>query len=132
MGLKQSKTFDEVADIEYDLLYIPGGKAPEALKKSEEVLAIVRDFSASGKTIAALCHGPQVLAAAGVITGKTISAWPDVQKEIEEAGANYASQECCVDGQFITARWPSDLPAFMAQVIKSLNSSLVMKASVAA
>jgi protease I len=121
MGLKETKKISDVDADDYDLLYIAGGKAPEELKKNNAALDITRDFVASGKPIAAICHGPQVLAAAGVIDGRDIAAWPDVEKEVREAGANYCNEATVVDGQFITARWPGDLPSHLARTLEALR-----------
>ncbi len=122
LGLKESLRISDVAADSYDLLYIPGGKAPAKLKDSDDAVAIVQEFADAGKTIAAICHGPQLLAEADVIEGVTISAWPECQAEVEDAGAHFVSQEACVDGQFITGRWPADLPAFTAKVLEALGT----------
>lgn len=123
LGLKSTLKISDVSVSTYDLLYIPGGKAPEKLKKSEEALALVRAYATTKKPIAAVCHGPQVLAAADVVAGRTLAAWPEVESELKEAGANYVSQETVVDGQFITARWPADLPAHIAATLQALKAS---------
>jgi protease I len=123
MGLKETKKIGEVSADDYQLLYIPGGKAPAKLKKNDEALDLTRDFAESGKPVAAFCHGPQVLAAAGVIDGRSIAAWPEVKEEVEEAGANYRNEATVVDGQFITARWPGDLPSHLATTLETLEKS---------
>jgi protease I len=125
-GLKETMKIEDAEPASYDLLYIPGGKAPEKLKKEEEALAFVRDFCATGKPVGAICHGPQVLAAADVIDGVSIAAWPECEGEVEEAGASFVNEECVVDGQFITGRWPADLPAQVhaaLEAVKSANGS---------
>jgi protease I len=122
-GLKETKALSEVSAADYDLLYIPGGKAPAALKKDDKALKLTKDFAAAGKPIAAICHGPQVLAAAGVIQGKKISAWPEVEDEVTDAGASYVNEPAVVDGQFITGRWPGDLPAHLKKTIEALKGS---------
>lgn len=122
-GLSQSKRIDQVDAQDYDLLYIPGGKAPAKLKKEEEAVDLVQSFYQTGRPIAAICHGAQLLAAADVIEGRDISAWPEVEDEINDANGNYIGSECIIDGQFITARWPGDLPAFTRQVLQVLKSA---------
>ncbi len=117
-GLPGTWKMSDVNFADYDLLYIPGGKAPAELKKSKETLALVKKFAERGKPIAALCHGPQVLAAADLIRDKSIAGWPEIQDEIEKAGAVYTDEKTVVDGQFITARWPADLPSFMKNVLE--------------
>lgn len=119
---------DSVNPDEYDLLFLPGGKAPASLMKNEGVLAFVRSFKQSGRPIAAICHGPQILAAADVIRGAMIAAWPEVREEVENAGATYVSKEAEADGQFITARWPADLPMHLKRVFEVLGHAPHMTA----
>lgn len=128
-GLKETKKIEAVDPNSYDLLYIPGGKAPEKLKNVEEALELVKKFTVTGKPIAAICHGPQVLAEAGVIQGCKVTAWPEVAEEVTNAGATYLNQETLIDRQFITARWPGDLPAFTAKVLEVLGVSSKQSAS---
>jgi len=123
MGLKDSKSLDEVNPGQYALLYIPGGKAPEKLKKEEKALQLVEEFARSGKPIAAICHGAQLLAEAKLVAGKRIAAWPEVQKEIEEAGGSFVNEATVEDGQFITARWPGDLPSHLQRTLRVLEAS---------
>lgn len=119
--LKETLKIDGLNPDAYHLLIIPGGKAPEELKKSEATVDFVRVFASQGKTIAAICHGPQLLAAAGVIEGATLSGYPEIRSEIEAAGAAYAASPALVSGQFITGRWPADLPAFTKAVMEQLK-----------
>jgi protease I len=123
LPMKNSKSLAEIDTDDYCLLFVPGGKAPEKLKKENAALAIVRQVFESGKPIASVCHGPQLLAAAGVITGHRISAWPEVEEEVSDAGAEYIGQETLVDGQFVTGRWPADLPALTARILEVLEST---------
>lgn len=122
-GLKKTKTLDEVRADDYAMLYIPGGKAPEALKKEAKAVALVQDFAGSGKPIAAICHGPQLLAKADVIKDKAIAGWPEIESEVTEAGASFMNEECVEDGLFITSRWPGDLPVFTKAVMDRLHSA---------
>lgn len=124
IGLKDSLKLASINPASYRMLYIPGGKAPEALMKDDKAVEIVKSFVAAGKPVAAICHGPQLLAKAGVITGKRISAWPEVQPEVEKAGASYVSEAALVDGQFITGRWPADLPAFTSALMARLQKNM--------
>src|SRR5579885_2336865 len=111
-------TFDAVREAAYDALVIPGGRAPEYLRLNPRVLEIVRHFARANKPIAAICHGAQLLAAAGVIKGKRISAYPACSPEVELAGATYANiaiDAAVTDGNMITApAWPAH-PAWIAQ-----------------
>jgi len=123
IGLTQSLKIEDVSADNYQLLYLPGGKAPAKLKDEKTVVELVRDFVASGKPIAAICHGPQILAAANVISGYEIAGWPEIEDEIKNAGAIYANAETVVDGQFITARWPADLPMHLKRTLEILEST---------
>lgn len=123
LGLKNTRKIADVRADDYELLYIPGGKAPEELKKTDEALQLVRDYAATGKPIAAICHGPQVLAKADVISGRQIAAWPEVEDELKEAGATFVNQETVTDGQFMTARCPADLPSHLAKIMSVMKKS---------
>lgn len=113
--------FAGVKATDYDGLLIPGGRAPEYLRLNGDVLTLVRDFDAAGKPIAAVCHGPQILAAAGVLKGRKVSAYPACAPEITLAGAEYADipiDGAVRDGHLVTApAWPAHptwLKAFAA------------------
>lgn len=121
-GLKETVSLAQVKIEDYDLLYIPGGKAPSHLKKSEDAVTFTRQFFETGKPIAALCHGPQLLAAAGVVQGKRLAAWPEIEDEITDAGGSFVDAQTVVDGQLITARWPADLPFHLARILELLRS----------
>lgn len=121
LGLKTTMKISDANPKKYDLLYIPGGKAPAELKKNKEAVQFTKDYYATGKPISSICHGPQLLAEADVIKGRKIAAWPEVEEELQEAGATFVNQETCVDGQFITARWPADLPAHVAKTLQQLK-----------
>lgn len=123
MGLQRTKSITEVTPQDYALLYIPGGKAPEELRKIESVLTFVRDFASTGKPIAAICHGPQVLVSAGLVAGREMAAWPEVKKEIEAAGGRYVDEALVEDGQYITARMPGDLPRHLSGVMDFLKGT---------
>lgn len=128
-GLNKTKTLDAVKEGEYAMLYIPGGKAPEALKQEKDAVALVQAFAQSGKPIVAICHGPQLLAEAGVIKDKAIAGWPGIEAEVKEAGATFLNEETVEDGQFVTARWPGDLPKFTkAALARCLNKPQKMAA----
>ena len=128
-------TCDEVDPADYDALVIPGGRAPEYIRLNDAVLAMVRHFDASNKPIAAVCHGAQVLAAAGVIDGKQCAAYPACQPEVERAGGVYtdiAVDEVTVDGQLVTApAWPAH-PKWLAAFLEVLGTQIEHRASVAA
>jgi len=108
----------------YDALVIPGGVAnPDALRMEEEALRIVRDFFASGKPVAAICHGPWLLAEADVIKGRRLTSWPSIRTDLANAGADVVDQQVVVDGNLITSRKPDDIPAFNAALIKAIEAA---------
>jgi protease I len=120
-------TFDRVNEREYDALVVPGGRAPEYLRLNPRVLDIVRHFAEAGKPIAAICHGAQILAAAGVIAGRNISASPACSPEVCLAGATYAEiaiDAAVTDGHIVTApAWPAH-PAWLAQFFALLGTRI--------
>lgn len=120
-------TFEEVNPKDYDALVIPGGRAPEYIRLNERVLEIVQHFAESDKPIAAICHGAQVLAAAGVLAGRTCTAYPAVGPDVKRAGGKYvpvAVDEACVDGKLVTApAWPAH-PEWLAEFLKVLGTEI--------
>ena len=120
-------TFDEVKPEDYDALAIPGGRAPEYLRLNPRVLDVVRHFASADKPIAALCHGPQILAAAGVLQGKTCNCYPAVSPEVKAGGGTYA--EIAIDqaytcGKLVTGpAWPAH-PAWLQQFLKVLGTRI--------
>lgn len=124
LGLKNTKPISEVQPHDYVLLYIPGGKAPAELQKNEEVLNFVKEFARTGKPITAICHGPQVLISAGLVKGKQMACWPEVAKELEEAGGIFVDEALVEDGQFITGRMPGDLHRHLYGVLQYLKGNV--------
>jgi protease I len=120
-------SFAEVDVAQYDALMIAGGRAPEYLRLNPRVIEIVQQFAAAGKPIAAVCHGAQLLAAADVIRGKTISAYPACAPEVKLAGGNYAEiavDQAVTDGNFVTApAWPAH-PAWLGQFLQRLGTEI--------
>ncbi len=119
--IKIDKTLKDIDTSDYDLLIIPGGKAPEALRKDKEVIDTVKHFFDNNKAVSAICHGPQILITAGLLKGRHVTCYKSVAPEIKEAGANYEDKEVIVDGNLITSRQPSDLPAFIREIMKMLK-----------
>lgn len=120
-------SFAEVKAEDYDALLIPGGRAPEYLRMNKQVLTMVQHFSRADKPIAAVCHGAQLLAAAGVIRGKRVSAYPACAAEVELAGATYADiavDQAVTDGRLVTApAWPAH-PAWLSQFLVVLGTKI--------
>ena len=119
--------FDNVKPEEYDALVIPGGRAPEYIRLNEKVLQIVQHFAASKKPIAAICHGVQLLASAGVLEGKSCTAYPAVGPDIKNAGGRWVDvpiDKAHVDGNLITApAWPAH-PEWLALVLEALGTKV--------
>jgi protease I len=120
-------TFETVDPADYDALVIPGGRAPEYIRLNDRVIEIVQHFAEHGKPIAAICHGAQLLAAADVIDGKRVSAYPACAPEVELAGGTYADidiTDAVTDGQLVTApAWPAH-PAWIAQFLEVLGTKI--------
>lgn len=114
-------SLDEVDPESYQLLILPGGKAPAMLRKEPQVLEIVKHFYHKNKVIGAICHGPQVLISAGLLKDKRATAYKSVAKELKEAGANYEDAEVVIDDNIITSRMPADLPFFMRAILEKIK-----------
>jgi protease I len=125
-------TFDDIKAAEYDALVVPGGRAPEYLRLNEKVLDIVRYFDRAGRPIAALCHGPQLLAAAGVLKGRKVNAYPACAPEVELAGGTFVKVDitaAVVDGNLVTGpAWPAH-PAWLAKFLEVLETHMAAKAA---
>jgi protease I len=125
-------TFDEVNPANYDALLIPGGRAPEYLRLNPKVLELVRHFDKEGKPIAALCHGPQILAAAGVLKGRKVNCYPACAPEVGLAGGTFVSldfTEATVDGNLVTGPAWTAHPAWLAKFLDVLEAHLKEKAA---
>jgi len=125
-------TFEDANPADYDGLVIPGGRAPEYLRLNAKVLDIVRHFDKANKPIAALCHGPQLLAAAGVVKGRKLNCYPACAPEVEMAGGAFVSleiTEATVDGKLVTGpAWPAH-PAWLAKFLEVLEAHLAKQKS---
>jgi len=105
---------------DYDALVIPGGYSPDHLRMDRGVVGFTQKFVRSGKTVAAVCHGPQLLIEADAVEGKTMTSWPSVRTDLLNAGAKWVDREVVVDGSLITSRKPDDLKAFSAAICDKL------------
>ncbi|OKH28741.1 DJ-1/PfpI family protein [Chroogloeocystis siderophila] len=119
--------FAEVKPADYDALVVPGGRAPEYLRLNQDVIAMVQHFAKTNKPIAAICHGAQLLAAAGAIRGKRCCAYPACAPEVQAAGGQYVEvpvTEAVVDGNLVTApAWPAH-PRWLAEFLKVLGTRI--------
>jgi len=120
-------TFDEVDEASYDALMIPGGRAPEYIRLNPRVLQIAKHFADENKPIAAVCHGPQVLAAAGVLAGRECAAYPAVGPTVTGVGGTYMDipiDAAHVDGNLVTApAWPAH-PEWIAKFLEVLGTKI--------
>lgn len=118
-----NKALRDVAPADYDLLVLPGGKAPATLRKEPAAVAIAQHFMRHNKPVAAICHGPQILITADVVRGRRATCFHTVADELREAGALYEDLAVVVDDKLVTSRQPADLPAFMREIVRLLDSS---------
>jgi deglycase len=117
--VKVDKTVEEVSVDDYDALLIPGGVGnPDQLRGDENAVAFVRDFAASMKPMAVICHGPWMLVESGVVRGRKVTSWPTLQTDIRNAGGNWVDEEVVVDDGIVTSRKPDDIPAFNEKMIE--------------
>lgn len=113
------KTIDEADPEHYDALLLPGGvKNPDSLRMSEPIIEFIKHFVVKKKPIAAICHGPWTLINAGGVKGKTMTSWPSLQLDLENAGATWTDQEVVLSGNLVTSRKPQDIPAFNREMIE--------------
>ncbi len=103
---------------DYDLVVIPGGRAPETVRLDEGAVACVRAMFDRGKIVAAICHGAQVLVSAGAVRGRKLTCWQGIRDDVKAAGANFRDEEVVVDGNLVTSRMPQDLAAFCRELVK--------------
>jgi protease I len=122
--VRVDKTVQQANPSDYDARLLPGGVInPDHLRMDPDAVSFVRNFVATGRPVAAICHGPWMLVEADVVKGKSITSWPSLKTDLRNAGANWVDQEVCTDGQFITSRKPDDIPAFNRTIIDALSKS---------
>jgi protease I len=107
---------------DFDALVIPGGHAPDNLRTSTDVVGFIEAFTRTGRPVAAVCHGPQLLIEAGVVRGRTMTSWPSVRTDLVNAGATWVDEEVVRDDNFITSRKPDDLEMFSAAILDVLEA----------
>ena len=119
--IKVDKVVSDVSATNYDAVVIPGGWAPDFLRRYPAMVAFVKEMDAQKKPIASICHGGWMLASADILKGRTATAFMAIKDDMIHAGANYVDQEVALDGNLITSRTPDDLPAFMTALLKQLG-----------
>lgn len=122
---KTPVTIDDTPDSSnipsYDALFIPGGYSPDKLRASAAPVKLVRDFMESGKPVFAICHAPQLLITADVLNGKKVTGYKSIIQDIKNAGAEFIDQQVVIDGNLVSSRNPSDIPAFIEACLKKLE-----------
>lgn len=125
-GLEHVTTDVSIADVVVDAfhaLVIPGGRSPERLLRDARMVVFTRAFFGTGRPVAAVCHGPLLLAAAGVLGGRTLTSWPAISDQLVDAGARWVDREVVEDGQLVTSRSPADLEPFATALLRKLEAA---------
>ncbi len=118
---KSDKSIKDVSANDFDCVVIPGGFAPDFLRRSEGILKFVSEMAEQGKVVAAICHGPWVLCSTQALKGKKATCFSAIKDDVINAGASYVDAEVVRDGNLITSRKPDDLPAFMINIIAAVK-----------
>lgn len=119
---KQDKSADQINHAEFDGLVIPGGFAPDFMRRNKAMVSLVKSMTESGKTVAAICHAGWMLASAKILKDRRATSFFAIRDDMEHAGAIWLDEEVVIDGKLVTSRTPADLPAFMRAVIKSMSA----------
>ncbi|MFA5252043.1 MAG: type 1 glutamine amidotransferase domain-containing protein [Phycisphaerae bacterium] len=106
---------------DYSCMIVPGGFAPDFMRRSDDMIKLANDMVNAGKIVAAICHGPWLLCSTKILKGKTATCFMALRDDVKNAGAKYVDEECAVDGNLITSRKPDDLPAFCEAILKALG-----------
>ena len=114
---------DQVRAVEFDAVIVPGGYAPDMMRRHPAMVALVREAAQQGKVVAAICHAGWMLVSAGILRGRTATSFFSIKDDLVAAGANWVDQEVVVDGNLITSRRPDDLPAFCRAIVAALSKS---------
>jgi len=120
LDAKPDTTADKVRAEDFDALVVPGGYAPDLMRRSPALLKLVKDADDQGKVIAAICHAGWVLISAKITKGRTMTCFSSIKDDVVNSGANYVDKPVVRDGNLITSRFPADLPAFCKEIISAL------------
>jgi len=119
--IKVDVTADKVKAEDFDAIIVPGGYAPDKMRLHQPMIDLVRKAHDLGRVIAAICHGPQLLISADIVSGRRLTSWPSVAVDLKNAGANWVDEPLAQDGNLITSRKPADLPRFNKAIIEALT-----------
>ena len=119
--VKVDKGIDDARPEDYQALFIPGGYSPDHLRLDRRFVELARAFDQQHKTVAAVCHGPQLLMTAGIVKGRTLTAWPTIQEDLRQVGAHVKDEPVVLDDNWITSRKPDDLKAFSDAIVQRLS-----------
>ena len=119
--LKANKSIDKVSSKDYIGLVIPGGWAPDKMRMNEKMVKFIEEINAKNKPIACICHGGSMLVESDIVKGKHLTSYASIKTDLINAGARWVDKEVVVDGNLITSRTPSDLPAFCNEFLKALS-----------
>jgi len=123
--LSVDKNVSDVRAEDYDALMLPGGVLnPDKLRMNKEAVEFAKDFLETGKPIAAICHGPQLLIETGLLEGREMTSYPSLQTDIKNAGANWHDREVIVDNGLVTSRSPKDLEAFNEKMVEEISEGI--------
>jgi deglycase len=126
--VRVNKTVEEANPANYDALFVPGGFInPDLLRQSVEAREFVRDFDRAQKPIATLCHGPWVLASAGLLEGRVLTSWPGIRDDVVNAGATWVDEPVVEDGNLVTSRGPQDLLPFVRAITRHFSRGAPMR-----
>jgi len=120
-----AKSYDEVSAEEFDGVVVPGGYAPDHIRRHAKANQLVKDIFDQGKLVASICHGPWVLCSAGVLKGRRATCFSAIKDDVVNAGAKFEDAEVVVDGNLVTSRKPDDLPAFCKASIRVMTEAPV-------
>jgi protease I len=120
---KSDKAAKDVTANDFDLIVIPGGFAPDFMRRTEAMIRLVSDMAEKGKVVAAICHGPWVLCSTQALKGRKATCFFAIKDDVINAGANYVNAEVVRDGNLITSRKPDDLPAFMQAIFQAVKEA---------
>jgi len=117
------KQVDTTSVTDFDALFIPGGYSPDKLRVNDDAVRFVKEFVNSGKPVFSICHGPQLLITAQVLSGRKITGWKSIVQDLKNAGAEFLDQDVVEDGNLISSRSPADIPAFIKASLQKLKNS---------